>query len=180
MEVTPQPGDLVLAHGKGFLSKTIRFGQWLRPSWRPWKYWNHAAIVTRVFDDGKVMCIQMGRKCEQVWLEDVAGPGGKTKIMPAPRGVDTYAALCYARSLIGTKYSYSTIASIAINLLTPKMHHVDFRRAGGSLIYSGLVARAWEHGGWFCPTDPFQITPAEMARVTDKEAVNCRNCLPTS
>ena len=176
MEVNP--GDLVLAHGKGFLSKTIRFGQWLRPSWRHWKYWNHSAIVSSVSEKNEVLCIQMGRKCEEIPLSEVS-PGGVTKIMPAPRNVDTFAALCYARSQLGIKYSYSTILSIALNLLTPKMIHVDFRRSGDSLICSGLVARSWEHGGWQCPTDPFQITPAEMAREADREAVRCRISQPT-
>lgn len=154
----------------------IRFGQWLRPSWRPWKRWNHTAIVAAVGDvthngnmERKIVCIQMSRKCEAVGLKYVS-PNGYRKIFPCPPNVDRDKAVKYATSQLGVDYSVATIFSIALTLITPKAFRFNFRRSGDGLICSALVARAWEHGGWQCPTDPFQITPAELAQIVYPEA----------
>ena len=159
-----QPGDLVLAHGKGAFSTLIRFGQWLRPSWRPYKYWNHAAIVTSIKADGTIRCTQMSRRCVTIDLSEVS-PGGSTAIFACPANVDRVRAVDYALRQVGVRYSVMTILSIAISLLTPKWIRFDFRMHGEALICSGLVARAWEHGGWEVPDggDPYQVTPAELA-----------------
>ena len=160
-----QIGDIALAHSKGPFAVLIRFGQWLRPSWRPYRYWNHAAIVTNIAPDGSIRCTQMGRRCNTVDLKDVAR-GGHVVVRPAPPGIDRIKAVDYALRQVGVKYSVAAIFSIALSLLTPKAVAFDFRRNGDALICSALVARCWEHGGWNCPTDPFQITPAELARIT--------------
>ena len=83
-----------------------------------------------------------------------------------PQSVDSLRAVCYALEQVGIDYSVATIVSIALNLLTPKWMHIDFRRDGDALICSALVARSWEHGGWDCPTNPLDITPAELAILT--------------
>lgn len=159
-----RPGDLVLAHGRGPISAIIRFGQWLRPSWRPYRTWNHAALVVAVVD-GRTRCVQMSRRCELVWLDEVS-PGGRVEVRPCPEGVDRIRAVDWALQQTGIAYSWLTILSIALQLLTPKWLDVDFHESRRALICSALVARAWEHGAWNCPTDPFQITPAELARLT--------------
>jgi len=160
-----QPGDLVLAHSKGAFATLIRFGQWLRPSWRPYKKWNHAAIVVDVIGT-EITCVQMGRRGQRVNISKVS-PGGYNAILPCPSDIDRAKAVAYAVKQVGVKYSVAAIFSIALTLLTPKMFHFDFRRKGDSLICSALVARSWEHGGWTCPTDPFQITPAELAKAVE-------------
>lgn len=169
--MTPQPGDLVLAHNKSLFATLIRFGQWLRPSWRKYKKWNHAAIVVDI-GTKETMCVQMGRRGQLVSISDVA-PTGYLAIRPCPVGVDRFKAIAYAKEQVGVKYSISTIVSIAFNLLTPKFIRFDFRKAGDALICSALVARAWEHGGWECKDlkgrdlDPFQVSPAELAMLTE-------------
>lgn len=163
------PGDLVLGHNKGAFASLIRFGQWLRPSWRKWKKWNHAAIVVDVdTKSGLIRCVQMGRRGEIAHLKDVA-PRGYTEIRPIPASVDRVKAIDYALRQVGVKYSVATIFSIALNLLTPSALRFDFRRHGDALICSALVARAWEHGGWNVPSgyDPFQVTPCQLAMWTD-------------
>lgn len=72
-------------------------------------------------------------------------------------------AIQYATRQVINKYGVLTIASILVGLLSPRFIRIDFRKDDNSLICSGLVARSWEHGGWTCPTTPFQITPAELA-----------------
>ena len=160
-------GDLVLAHNKGAFASLIRFGQWLRPSWRKYKKWNHAAIVIGVTAD-KIRCVQMGRKGQLVDIEGVS-PRGYSVIRPAPASVDRVKAVDYALRQVGVKYSVATIFSIALNILTPSWTRFDFRRHGNALICSALVARAWEHGGWNIPGgyDPFQVTPCQLAMWTD-------------
>jgi len=163
-----RPGDLVLAHGKGIISWIIRLGQWLRPSWRPYRYWNHAAIVITELD-GVVKCVQMARRCEIVTLNQVS-PGGKTEIRRIPDGVDRIKAVDWAlgQARAGRRYSFLTIASIALQLITPKWLDVTFHEASPAYICSGLVALAWQHGGWDVPSDedPYQVTPAELAQWT--------------
>ena len=102
----------------------------------------------------------MARRGERVRLEDVA-PGRPLKVIPCPDGVNRQRAIDFANRVIGTKYGVLTIISIAFNLLTPSEVRVDIRR-DGTLICSAAVARALEHGGWWCPVDPFQITPAQI------------------
>lgn len=143
----------------------IRFGQWLRPSWRAHRKWNHAAVIVEV-GGPEIMVVQMGAHGELVPISEVA-PGGHYRINKAPPGICRKRVVKFAREQIGVDYSVAAIFSIALNLVTPKWVAFDFRRGPSALICSALVARSWEHGGWSCPSDPFQITPAELAMYTE-------------
>ena len=168
---TAQPGDIVLAHTKGLYGAAIRVAQGIR--WKGFSTWNHAAIV--VSNDSflsragatipRIRCVEMARRCEELPIEDVA-PNGKYIIVRAPAGVDTRRAVEYANRQIGTKYGILTLFSIVFNLFTPNFIRIDFRRVN-TLICSALVARSLEHGGWTCPWDPFEITPAQIAEVSN-------------
>lgn len=118
------------------------------------------AIVDHVDSAGDIWVIQMARRCERVLLKDVA-PGGHVKVIACPDTVNRDEAIAYARRQLGTKYGVLTIVSIAINIVLPAFFRFDIRTAD-TLICSALVARSWEHGSWDCPTDPFDITPAEF------------------
>lgn len=155
---TIKPGDAVLAYTSGAYGRLIQLGQAIR--WRTHRKWHHAAIVVEVEASGQVWCVQMARRCERVKLQDIA-PGRPLKIVPIPENVNAEEAVSYANRQIGTKYGVSTIFSIAFNILTPESIRIDFRHTG-TLICSALVARSWEHGNWDCPTDPFQISPAQI------------------
>jgi hypothetical protein len=153
-----RPGDAVFAHTRNLYGAVIRFGQALR--WWKYRSWNHMAIVSKIDDDGQIWVIQMARRCEEVRLEEVA-PGGKLKFVATPEEVSRISAVEYAYRKLGTKYGVLTIFSIAINLALPKQVIFDVHSAG-TMICSALVAKAWEHGDWDCPTDSGQITPAEF------------------
>lgn len=139
----------------------IRFGQAIR--WWKYRSWNHMAIVDSVDADGIVWCIQMARRCERVKIQDIA-PKGHVKVVSCPDTVNRNEAVAYAQRQLGTKYGVLTIISIAINIILPAFFRFDIRTAD-TLICSALVARSWEHGSWDCPTDPFDITPAEFDEV---------------
>jgi hypothetical protein len=157
----PQHGDAVFAHTNNTYGWVIRLGQAIR--WWKYRSWNHMAYVDSVDEDGQIWVLQMARRCERVKIEDVA-PKGHVKIIHCPPEVNREMATNYARNLIGTKYGVLTIVSVAINLLMPNPLRLDIRQ-DDTLICSGFVARAWEHGGWNCPVDPFQITPAEFDKI---------------
>ena len=80
---------------------------------------------------------------------------------PIPADLDAQRAVAYAYLQLGIDYGVATIVSLAINLALPRFLNFDFTRPG-TLICSGLVARSWEHGGFVCPVDPFQITPGQF------------------
>jgi hypothetical protein len=154
-----KPGDAGFAVTKNLYGRLIQFGQALR--WWKYRQWHHMFIVDEVDPTtGTIWVIQMARKCERVKIENVA-PGGHVKIVPAPTDIDANRAIEWARKQIGTEYGYITIASIAVNICLPDFFQIDILK-DGTLICSALVARAWEHGGWDCPVNPFNITPAEF------------------
>ena len=159
-----QPGDIVLAYTSGAYGRLIQFGQALR--WRHHSKWHHSALVVEIDAEGTVWCVQMARRGERVRLQDVA-PGRPLKIISCPDGVDRQRAIDFANRVIGNKYGILTIISIAFNILTPSEFRVDIRR-DGTLICSAMVARSLEHGGWWCPVDPFQISPAEIDEILGK------------
>jgi hypothetical protein len=152
-----EPGDAILARTKGFYGAMIRFGQRLR--WKNTKT-NHVALVVGFDAHGEPLCAQMAKRGQIVRVRDIA-PGGKLYLIKAPTGIDRQRAVDFGKRCEGIKYGVLTIICIAINILSPRPFRIDFRE-DDTLICSALVARAWEHGGWLCPTDPFQITPAEL------------------
>jgi hypothetical protein len=155
---TVQIGDAVLANTKGAYGRLIQFGQAIR--WKKHRQWHHSAIVVRIDPSGQIWCVQMARRGELVKIENIA-PGRPLKIVPCPEHVDRDRAVAYAMTLVGIKYGILTIISIAFNILTPQPIRIDLRR-DETLICSAAVARSWEHGGWYCPGDPFQISPAQI------------------
>ncbi len=154
------PGDLVLAHGRGFVSKVIRFDETIKL--KGFSNWNHAAMVVSVEGD-VVWVVQAEAKGIVKTTLDKVAPGGSYIIVKPPltSQADIDQAVEYVLSRVGEKYGVLIIVSIVFNQFTPKLIHVDFRREG-TLICSGLVARGYEHGGWNCPSDPFQISPEEL------------------
>lgn len=171
MSVAPKdaiPGDAVFAETHDLFGRVIHFGEWLKRPWRKGSKFTHMAMIVESDPGGNPWVMQMGRHCERVRLSDVA-PGGTVEIRSCPPEVDREKAVEYAETLEGIGYAVSVIVSIAFNLWTPSFVSIDFRRTRGrygTLICSAFVARCWEHGGYNLPySDPFQVTPAQMAEV---------------
>ena len=153
-----QPGDAIYARTHNIYGFMIRIAQALR--WWKGRDWNHTAIVDHIDADGQIWVNQMARRCEQVKIEEVA-PGGKLKWVPMPESLDRERVLTWARKRLGIHYGYMTIVSIAFNLLLPERISIDVH-IENTLICSAYVTRAWEHGGFDCPVNPMNITPAEL------------------
>jgi hypothetical protein len=159
-----QPGDLVFCTTTGVLGKAIRFAQ-RRNKEVDWKR-NHVAALDR-FENGVWYVIQAephGVTSDKQLLNIAIG--GTFEIRELPSVVDAEKFLEYLRSRVGDDYSFSTIASCALNMIFPE--RLYFRWANG-LICSGLIALALTFGG-FAPmetaTDLYSLTPAQVMSLT--------------
>jgi hypothetical protein len=78
-------------------------------------------------------------------------------------GVMRANATSFARSCVGERYGWLTIAAIAVKVLT--RGRLDFG-IQGTTICSGLAARCAERLGYnWNPFDPAELTPAYLAKV---------------
>lgn len=155
------PGDLVFAHGKGFISWAIRFMQGIR-SPKVDAHWNHVAVLDHLDADNKWVVVQAaGKGVEHAYLEDVA-PGGTYEVVACPSSADPKKVVEFACSQAGEHYGFLTIASIVLNIITPK--RIALRKPG-TWICSALAAGALWYGGW--PdvqrlADLYQCSPADL------------------
>ncbi len=159
----PQPGDIGFCQGTGFVASMIRIGDWLR---------FRRSLATHVFIvvepvDGRPRIVEAGGSgVAYAWLSDVsvhhelvpadAFPG--VLVSPDPNTI-----VAQAHKIVGAKYGFMTIASIVVNLLTPKwIRFPDFRR-GTTFICSAAAAWCLHAGGADIETyDIYQIFPTEL------------------
>lgn len=94
-------------------------------------------------------------------LSDVA-PDGWYRILRPPPGVEPTRTLTFARGELGADYGFCTIASVAVDIVTPQWFHVPFRRPGTWICSALSAASAW-NGGWYhrWPT-LYGVTPAQL------------------
>lgn len=152
-----RPGDIVLAHTTGTVARLIRWAQRIRFKDATW---NHAAVVVRSGPDP--LCSQATGRGVMISRLSRVAPGGRYLIVANPAPYPMESALFAMRSA-GVRYGFLTIASIALNLFTPRAIRIDFRR-DGTLICSALVGLALLAGGWLVPVrDYYAISPAEVA-----------------
>jgi len=161
------PGDIIFCHGTGFLNAMIRAGERLRMRNSEATYWSHVAIVVEPVD-GRPRIVQAGSNgVDYAWLSDVdvhyqvvSSDDFPTLLTWTPSRLDIIAQ---AHALVGAKYGWLTIASIVMNLLTPKwVRFPDFRR-GSTYICSAAAAWCLHAGGAKIDTyDIYQIFPSEL------------------
>jgi len=159
--ISPQPGDFIVTHGKGFFDQLIRFGETLRVSAadRQYAYWNHAALITS--PDGSLIQA-MAQGVERGSLSDYAASDYYLVRIEAS-DEDRAEVVAFGEWALDahSKYGFLTLVSIALTIITgwKLTFFVD-----GSFICSGLVARAQERTTALFPHDPVHITPAELAQ----------------
>ncbi len=165
VEVTdeaPRPGDFILTHGNEWTSKLIRFGQSLRYTGASAKYtyWNHTALVV---DHAGAIVEALGTGVALRSIHDYE-PTQYTVVRVEASDQDRLQAATFARSCVGARYGWVTIASIALSLATggKLAFAID-----GQLICSGLVARSLERTSAIFKHDPARIMPAELAEIYD-------------
>lgn len=156
------PGDIGFARTTGPMGILIRFGEWLK--FRRSSV-NHMFILDRqVGEDWYVIQATIRGVTDSMKLSDVA-PGGKVWLKPCPDGVDRDRVLQFARSQVGLKYGWLTIAAIAIDILT--WNWVPSFRAARhpSWICSALACESLRFGGWLHQwLDIYAVFPQEALK----------------
>ena len=157
-------GSLVFCHSKGFVGGSIRWCEKLRRDWaktneKTGAKYNHVAILDRIVD-GEWTVIQAEGKgvTGGAELSSVA-PGGSYAIVPLPAGVDQEKVLAFARSQVGYKYGFITVASIFLTLFTPRFINVMLPY---TWICSAVGMESWRAGGFVHQwPDVYQVSPAQ-------------------
>jgi uncharacterized protein YycO len=157
-----QPGDLLLVRTNHLASRLIRFGQ---RGYGADKVWNHVAVsvgngeLVEALTKGVVLSPENKYSPSDTRCIKTTAYGS---LSPIAGKAMRHNATSFARSTVGEKYGWWTIAAIAVKALTNG--RVDFGVQGTS-ICSGLAARSLERLGYnFQPYDPAELTPAYLAK----------------
>lgn len=175
--ITPQqgrPGDAVFCSGTGLVDRAIQLGQKLRRL-GPYTKWNHVAWLDHpVLDDsGAIMDwvlgqalsggVEIGQLLSARGLGIEIVPLEAFPVLVAGETLDRDRHLANLRAEVGDKYGFLTIASVVVNILTPKWVRLDFRRSS-TWICSGLFSWGLHGAGGLIESDVYQIMPAEVAK----------------
>ena len=152
------PGDFILVSSKGILAKIIRFGQFIRyhGDLRPFSHWNHSAMIV---DDAGTIVEAVGRGVITSNIEeykDIEYYYVSTKLNKQSREQ----AVVACNSFIKDRYSWLTIFSIALELLTGVKIQLS---SNNTMICSAVVAQSLWAGGYVFDRNPYQMMPADLA-----------------
>jgi hypothetical protein len=163
-----QPGDFLLLHGEGLLSRLIRTAQRaaLRGDDRRYADWSHTALV--VSGDGDL-------------VEAIGGQGvirsnasryrdNEYRLVRITADDDARErAVQFATWVADNQPSYGWLTIVSIALLHSTRGHLTIQLAGQE-ICSGLVAGALERSGVLVTPTPSHVTPADLARAFTVDA----------
>jgi hypothetical protein len=161
MAVIGNVGDAVLVHNrKGFVPRMIRWFQALRfrGADRKYTYWNHVAFLATPQGD----TYEAGSK--GIFAGHVLSYSDFRVVPIDATDADRLEMVAFARSQLGVKYGFLTIASIAISLLLNTKY--EFGKAG-TWICSEFWNEAFERGGQSVPARCTRVMPADIAAFFD-------------
>jgi len=164
MTTAPEPGTLVFCHGKGLISKAIRWGEWLR--YRNGSFWNHVAIVDSeqcpLHDCPYVIQAVGSGVTDHECLVDIA-PGGSYELVLPPNGTDGLDILTFALDQVGDEYGWISIISIILRILLPKWVPFPTMRTRSTWVCSALAAESLRFAGWYEDwSDIYTVVPSEL------------------
>ena len=153
----PLPGDLIFAHGKGFIARAIQFGELLR--WKRGRRWNHTAIVVEV-KPGAVRVVQAeGHGVTSRWMRSVHEVAPVVELVPCP-APDWQRVVEFADAQVHDDYGFLTIFSIACSIVAPWFLTI---RQPGTWVCSALAGECLRAGGWLHDwPDVYQVSPAQL------------------
>lgn len=164
--VNPEVGDIVFAHSNGIIGRTIRLAERLR--WHRGSMYNHVAIVSWVHDG--VAYVTQAEPRGVTNDKPLSSVGEYTLVAP-PKDVDKEQMLRFATSQIGKRYSFLSILSIIVDILTPNWFPAV--RNADTWICSALVAESLRAGGWLHNwPDVYIVTPAQLFQTLIHADVN--------
>lgn len=157
-------GDVVLVHTPltrnpaSWFGLMIRFGQWMRKSTRPYRYWNHAALV--VSPDGDLAeALARGISATHISAYDsdhiTVVPVGSQLSLEEQRHI-----VAFASREMGKRYGFLTIVSLAVTILCGGRLIVDWDR---SWICSEFAAAALLRADIHFDRSPAATMPAHIA-----------------
>jgi uncharacterized protein YycO len=159
-----EPGDLLFVKTNHFVSKLIRFGQ--RGYGKEAAQWNHVAVFV-----GNGQIVEALTKGVVLSPENKY-PASDTKVVLTHPYIGSNSsfsandmranAASFARSCVGEKYGWTTIAAIVLKVLFKGKWNFCVQ---GTSICSGLAARQSERLGYnWNPNDPAELTPAYLEK----------------
>ena len=169
--MNPAVGDIVLVHTPFVLSKPgtwfgvlIRFGAWLRKDTRPYRHWNHAAVVLTSMGS---LADPQARGVALTNLADYA-PENYRVVHPYGYGQgeahDAHQRATFAARQIGVPYGWLSIVWQAVLILLGGRLVVDVDR---SWFCSELAAAALLRSDIDLGMAPARVTPAHLAAYFD-------------
>ena len=152
----PAVGDIVFAHSNGLMGRAIRLGERLR--WRRGSKWNHVAIVSSVHDD--IVFITQAEP-RGVTNDKQLHTVGEYILITPPANISKTNMVKFATEQVGKPYSFLSIASIVLDILSPNWFPA-FRRHS-TWICSSLVGESLRFGGYLHEWDDiYTVTPSQL------------------
>lgn len=157
------PGDFFLTVKKSKLFRLIGWGQSRRfkGDLKKFARWNHAGLF--VGYGGEI--IEATHK--GVTRGNISQYKGREYIIVTPkvRGIDDITEMMeFAEWAVGKPYGFLTIVGLGIWAIFGGKFDVSL---DGTIICSGLVARALERAGYIFDRDPSRVAPGDLARHFD-------------
>ena len=158
----PVFGDIVLVHTPltrnpaSWFGVLIRFGAWLRKETRPYRHWNHAAIVLNNSGD---LADAQARGIERTNLADY-DPANYVVVSPYMLARDRHQVVRFAERQIGVPYGWLSIVWQAVLILLGGRLVVDVDRSWfcSEVCAAGLLRADIDLG-----IAPARVTPAHLA-----------------
>lgn len=161
--VPPQPGDFFLTVKTTLLFRLLSWGEHRHFKGDLAKYarWNHTGLV--VGHNGEI--IEATHK--GVVRNNISEYLGREYMIVTPKvagQADIDQTIAFAEWAVGKPYGLLTIVALGIWALFGGKFDVSL---DGTMICSGLVARALERSGYIFDRDPTRVTPADLAQKFD-------------
>lgn len=152
------PGDFILTKRHTFMFRLLSFGEGLRFRGfrRRYAEWNHAAMIVSPSGD-IVEAVHNG-----VQRAHISKYQSRDYLIvkPAMTAEDVDQMMKFVNWAVGKPYGLLTIISLALWSIFGGKFDVS---QDGTMICSGLVARALERAGYIFERDPSHMTPADLA-----------------
>lgn len=170
------PGDFILTHGTGLSGALIHFGEALRyrGAQSVFAHWTHTAIFINSTGD-LIEAVEAG-----VQQRNVSVYGGTeyvvVRLPEETSDEDRQHAVAFAQYCLDDSYSWLTIVSIGLVLLTGGKLSFGI---DGQQICSTLVAQCIERIGMiFTEGEPWQLMPADLAKQFDAREIGDKGTVP--
>jgi uncharacterized protein YycO len=161
--VQTQPGDFFLTVKHTTLFRLLSWGERRRFKDDDKKYarWNHTGLI--VGTNGEI--IEATHK--GVVKSNISEYKSRDYMIVTPHfdnNVDIDQMIQFAEWALGKEYGILTIISLSLWALVGGKFDISL---DGTIICSGLVARALERAGYIFDRDPSRVTPADLAQKFD-------------